>query len=301
MRPLELYQLRTLAAVADEGHLTRAAERLNLSQPAVSAHIKALEDDLGVKLFDRTSAGMVLTRAGRAVIEHAERILAAAGELRHVARGFQGELSGPLRLGTVSDPEFLRLGEFLGLLVQRHPGVEIELRHEISGAALEAVRTGALDASFYFGELAQSEILGRRLCQIAYRVVAPPAWAAQVRAAAWRDIAPLPWIVTPAISTHSRMVRALFAERGFEPAKVVEADNEAVIANLVESGVGLSLMREDLALAKERAGELVAWNDSRPTTTLWFIHRADRADDPIIAALAPVLAEAWGPSPDLTQ
>ena len=62
---MELYQFRKFAAVAELGHLTRAAERLHVSQPAVSAQIKALEDELGVTLFERVSSGMVLTSAGR--------------------------------------------------------------------------------------------------------------------------------------------------------------------------------------------------------------------------------------------
>jgi DNA-binding transcriptional LysR family regulator len=290
---MELYQLRTFAAVADEGHLTRAAERLHLSQPAVSAHIKALEDDLGVALFDRSSSGMSLTRAGRKLIEHAERVLAAAGELRYAARAFQGEISGHVRLGTVSDPEFLRLGEFLGRLVEQHPGLEIELRQEVSGAALEAVRTGELDASFYFGEVTDAAIRALALCEIAYRVVAPAAWSARLDGARWDAMAALPWIVTPEISSHRRLMQALFDRHGATPAKVVEADNEAVIANLVGSGVGLSLLREDLAEDRARAGARAIWQGPRPTTNLWFVYRAERKDDPILAALKAALADAW--------
>jgi DNA-binding transcriptional LysR family regulator len=65
---MELYQLRSFAAVAELGHLTRASERLHISQPAVSAQIKALEDELGVALFERVSSGMVLTSAGRKLL-----------------------------------------------------------------------------------------------------------------------------------------------------------------------------------------------------------------------------------------
>ena len=83
---MELYQLRSFAAVAELGHLTRAAERLHISQPAVSAQIKALEDELGVTLFERVSSGMVLTSAGRKLLPAAEKVLDAAQALRSRAR-----------------------------------------------------------------------------------------------------------------------------------------------------------------------------------------------------------------------
>ena len=66
---MELYQLRTFAAVAELGHLTRAAEQLHISQPAVSAQVRALEEELGVVLFERSSSGMQLTPAGRQLLQ----------------------------------------------------------------------------------------------------------------------------------------------------------------------------------------------------------------------------------------
>ncbi|WP_218280356.1 LysR family transcriptional regulator [Verrucomicrobium spinosum] len=79
---MEFYHLRTFLTVADEGHLTRAAEKLMTSQPAVSAQLRALEDEVGMKLFERTSKGMVLTSAGRSLREQAERIVEAAKDFK---------------------------------------------------------------------------------------------------------------------------------------------------------------------------------------------------------------------------
>ena len=110
---MELYQLRSFAAVAEFAHLTRAAEKLHISQPAVSAQIKALEDELGVVLFERTPSGMVLTSAGRKLLPEAEKVIAAAQVLRSRARAIKGEVSGRVRVGTVSDPGFVRVGDFL--------------------------------------------------------------------------------------------------------------------------------------------------------------------------------------------
>jgi DNA-binding transcriptional LysR family regulator len=75
---VEIYQLKTFVAVAAEGNLTRAAERVFTSPPVVSAQLKALEDELGVRLFDRTPRGMVLTTAGQRLLAEAHRTIAAA-------------------------------------------------------------------------------------------------------------------------------------------------------------------------------------------------------------------------------
>jgi DNA-binding transcriptional LysR family regulator len=173
---MELYQLRTFTTVAELGHLTRAAERLQISQPAVSAQLKALEDEFCVALFERRSAGMVLTKAGRALRAQAERVLAAAQALRNTAGSFAGATAGRLRVGSGSGPDFIRIGEVLALAVGRYPLLELEVRHEMSGAALAAVEAGDLDASFYFGDLHLPSVTGIRLTETVYRVAAPAAW-----------------------------------------------------------------------------------------------------------------------------
>jgi len=286
---MELYQLRAFAAVADTGQLTRAAERLHLSQPALSAQIKALEEELEVRLFERTPNGMQATRAGRELLAHGEKVLAAAEALRQAARAVRGEAAGRLRIGTLSDPQSIRLGDILGRAVERFPLLELELHHEITGAALEAVRDGSLDASFYYGDITSPQVGGLALRDLVYCVAAPVEWKQRIDGAGWRELAALPWIVTPQISTHHRLMRTIFSEHDVAPAKVIEADNESVISNLVGAGLGLSLMRLDLAL--ERG--VCIWPKARVRTTLWFIYRAERASDPLIAARLKVVAETW--------
>ena len=290
---MELYQLRSFVAVAEAGHLTRASEKLHVSQPAVSAQIKALEDELDIALFERTSSGMVLTSAGVRLLADAEKVLAAAQALRNEAKALKGEVAGRVRVGTMSDPGFIRVGEFLNATVERYPLLQVELHHEITGVAFAKVRDGELDASFYYGDLEHPNIEGLRLRGTTYRVAAPAAWGGRIVDADWGEIATQPWIITPSISTHHKLVRALFEKHGNEPTMVVEADQESVIANLVVSGVGLSLIREELALAKEAAGEVCLWRDVRLDTTLWFIYLVARKDDPVIRALLDVIHETW--------
>ena len=129
--------------------------------------------------------------------------------------------------------------------------------------------------------------------EITYRIVAPAAWQARVEAADWTQIAGEPWIMTPPISTHHQLASTLFREHGIEPTKVVEADDEFVVSSLVMSGVGMALMREDLALEKVRTGEICLWKDVRLSTTLQFIHSREREGDPAIRALLAMLTEVW--------
>ena len=290
---MELYQLRSFVAVAELGHLTRAADRLHISQPALSAQIKSLEQELEVELFDRKPNGMLLTGAGKRLLVEAQKLLSAAQALRNEARAIKGEVAGVARVGTVSDPQFIRVSDLMGVTVERYPLIEIELHHEVSGAAFEKVRDGALDASYYYGELSHPSVTGVSLREITYRIVAPAAWKERIQHATWADIAGEPWIMTPPISTHHQLASALFRVHAIAPTKVVEADDEFVVSSLVVSGLGLGLMREDLAFEKANAGEVYLWKDVRMTTTLKFIYLKEREHDPVICALAEILKDVW--------
>jgi DNA-binding transcriptional LysR family regulator len=290
---MELYQLRSFAAVAESGHLTRAADRLHISQPALSAQIKALEDELGIALFERLPSGMELTPAGRRLLPEAHKVVAAAQMLRSRASAFKGEVAGRVSVGTVSDPVFIRVGDLLALAVDTFPLLEIELHNEVSGHAFEKVRDGALDAAFYYGSLTHPTVAAMPLRNVTYRVVAPVAWHDRVKDAPWDEIVAMPWVMTPAISTLSALAGELFDENGISPARRIEADHEAVISSLVVAGLGVSLMREDLALAASVAGEVVLWGNKRLLTTLQFVYLTARQDEPVILAMRQMLGRVW--------
>jgi DNA-binding transcriptional LysR family regulator len=295
---MEFNRLKSFAAVAEAGHLTRAAEKLHISQPALSAQIKALEDELDLPLFERTPAGMTLTPAGRRLLTEAEKVLAAAQVLHAEARSLKGEVGGKATLGSLSDPEFIRLGDFMTAAVERYPLLEIEFKHEITGVALEHVRQGTLDGSFYYGDLNGSQVAGMALREIGYRVAAPAAWRDRIEHAGWAEIAAEPWILPPDVSTHHQLAQTLFHTHGAKPAKLIGADHEVVVSSLVASGLGVALIRDEAAMHMAAAGEICLWRDARVATTLWFIYLQSREQDPLVRALLDVLEDVWTPQAD---
>ena len=290
---MDLTHLRAFAAVAKIGHLTRAAETLHLSQPALSGQIKALEENLGVSLFQRSSSGMALTPSGRTLLEQAEGVLSAVAHLGHTAQGLRGQPTGRLMLGTVLDPRFLRVGELLARALEKYSQIELELRQVVSHDALAGVRNGTLDASFYFGPPPGSDLAYIALREMTYRVTCPAAWGKGIADAPWSEIASHPWILAPEGSTHAQLVHELFHGRAELPPRTIESDNESVITNLVESGVGASLVRDEIALASARAGRSVIWPGAQVTTRLWLMWAADRDADPLIVAVRDVLGDIW--------
>ena len=291
---MEIYQLKAFLAVARVGHLTRAADQLHITQPAVSKQIKALEEELGVLLFDRLPTGMALTQAGQTLLPQAERTLFNAMEMLSAAKRLQGEVAGTVRLGTIIDPESIKLGSFLGAVLQYYPLLQIKLNHGISGTVLDQLMAGELDAGFYLGDVSTPGVAQVLLKTVSYRIVAPPDWKERMPQATWQDIGQMPWVGTPAQSSQHRLVREMLRRQGFEPRFVVEADKEASMISLVKNGVGLCLMRDELAQAAAQRGEVVIWQEVNQPCPLTFIYPSAREHEPSIAGLRQVLQEIWG-------
>ena len=288
---MDLNHLRSFVTVAKFGHLTRAAEALHLSQPALSGHIKALEEQLGVTLFARTPSGMSVTPTGQRLLVEAEEIIAAVQHLAHSAQALRGQPTGHLKLGTVLEPVLLRVGDLLVRARERYPEIELELQQVMSSDALARVRSGALDASFYFGQSPESDLFAVALRDITYRVAIPQAWADDLLGGTWEAVAERPWIVAPEPSSHRLLVMQMFGGR--LPARIIEADSESVINNLVESGAGVSLVRDESGASMTDAGRYYLWPGAEVSTRLWLVHGADREADPLLVALRDVLAQVW--------
>jgi DNA-binding transcriptional LysR family regulator len=144
---LETRELRYFVAVAEELHFRRAAERLYVAQPAVSEQIRKLEVELGVRVFDRTPRGVVLTDAGAALLEEARRILHQAETAQDAARNAHLRAAFRLRIGYPPDSLPGAVPRGLRRLTAAAPGIDVKLETGDALKLIDAVRNRRLDAA----------------------------------------------------------------------------------------------------------------------------------------------------------
>ncbi len=303
---IDLRTLRAFVTVGREGNVTRAAEHLHVTQPAVTLQLKRLAADTGLTLFRRTSTGLELTQEGALLAAKAEQVLAALTDFGQTAGRLSTGVRGKLRIGTIIDPEFTRLGAFLKALIENGPGIETTLRHGMSGDVPERLKRNELDAGFYLGDPRDydppTDVTGgstasffhsRALAQLTYCVVAPPSLASFVRGANWLQLASLPWIGTPPASVHNRMLARLFTNLGVRQQIVAQVDQEASMIAMTRTGIGLSLCRESIALYEQQSHGLVIADNVKLSTTLSFLCLEARMSDPSIVAAFDAIKRVW--------
>lgn len=281
---MEMTQLRTFVAVAEEAHLTRAAERLFTSQPAVSAQLKSLEEELGVTLFDRTPKGMLLTPAGKSLLEKARHILESTREMMGTAQQLKGEVHGELKVGINSDPEFLHLPELITSCREHMPNVALHLINSMSAEILLDIRKGKLDSGYFFGPCPTSDLYTVRLEQTPLALIAPTAWADRFENASVPELAVMRWVYTTERCPFYQITRELFADHRFNPEQVVFVDSEDTIRTLVKAESGIALLRESDALRAEAEGWGCRWKGELPGIDLNLAIARRRVQEPLMQA-----------------
>ena len=245
---MELRHLRYFAAVAEELNFTRAATRLHIGQPPLSMQIRDLEEEIGVRLFERGPRRVALSTAGERFLLHARRILdgveEAVAEARRAARGELGEL----RVGFTSSLPFTDLlPDALNAYRRRFPQVRLQLREMFTPEQFQALVRGELDVGFVrlqagtppagivLREVARNPL--RLVVNAAHRL----AGAAQVHLA---ELAGEDFISFPAdVGTDlPGVLRALCRQAGFEPRIVQTAREATTQIGLVAAGLGVAVL-----------------------------------------------------------
>ncbi|MEU1374507.1 LysR substrate-binding domain-containing protein [Streptomyces triculaminicus] len=248
---MELRQLRYFVAVVDEGGFTRAAARLHLAQPGLSAQIRQLEQELGQPLLDRSRRSVTLTETGRAVLPYARAALAAADAVRQTVDAYTGLLRGRVSLGLVSGAtgNAFDIASFLADFHDAHPALEIALTEDTSERMQAALLAGELDIAL-LGPTDEVPPPGLSLqtvidAPLAVAVapgdplLAPAGDRTSVPLAELRDRA---LICLPRGTGVRAALERACAQAGFRPRVTFEAAAPHVLAQLAARGLGVAVL-----------------------------------------------------------
>lgn len=249
---MELRHLRYFVVLAEELHFGRAARRLSISQPPLSFNIRQLEEDLGARLFERSSKQVNLTAAGAAFLVESRQILAQAVDARTLVGRIAAGLSGRLQLGFVASMLYRGLPQQLMRFQQDNPRTELVLRELNSGEQIEALRTGRLDAGFVHAPTVPSGLEGIEYLAEPFVCCLPENHPqagrrhANLAALASEPLVLFARDVSPAY--YERIV-ALCVDAGFTPAQRHEVRHWLTVVALVAAGMGVALVPASLAHA----------------------------------------------------
>lgn len=279
---MELRHLECFVAVVDEGSFTKAALRLHIAQPGVSAQIRRLEKEIGHSLFHRSTRSVSLTPAGETVLPHARAVLAAVGDVRRAADELKGLLRGKVQVGTVQSLFVLDLPGLLSTFHQRYPDVEIGLIEANSGDMVEAIRRGRLDVALIslVGTTAPHGLEIKVLTHDpVVAVVARDHPLAARDAITVEDLRDRELICLPHETVLRSQLDAECARVGFSPSVAFEASHPYTLARLAARGLGVAITYEAVAeveathlkilqisTTRLRGRLALAWSAERPLT-----------------------------------
>ena len=246
---MNINQLALFLAVAEEGSVTRGAERASVSQPAVSRAVADLERALGVRLLDRGPKGVVPTEAGRTLAGYAARIFGLEREAEEALADLRGLRAGRLALGASTTIGDYLLPPVLARLIAAHPGLEVTMEVANTDAIQEGVASGRYDAGFTEGEADPARFEVVAFAEDELIAVGPPGGSGALDGR--------PFVMREAGSGSRTVVERGLREAGVEPRVVAALGSTAAIKRAVAEGMGLAMVSA-LALETELAsGALV--------------------------------------------
>ncbi len=258
---MTLEQLRIFVAAAEAEHVTRAAQKLNLTQSAASAAIAALEDRHGVRLFDRIGRRIALTAAGRRFLGEARAVLARAGAAEQALADLAGLKTGELLIAASQTVGSYWLPPRLVAFHARYPGVSIKLRigntHDVASLA----GGGEIDLGFVEGEVADPALDVKPVDEDELVIVAAPGRRDWLAAADPHAMSMVPWVARERGSGTREVFEATLTSFGVAAAErenILELPSNEAVRAAVEAGAGLAVLSRLVAAASLKAGALVA-------------------------------------------
>ena len=287
---LDLRRLEIFLKVAELGSFSRAAEALFLTQPTVSEHVRALEDELGVQLLDRLGRGATPTRAGQLLLGYARRLLALSREAKQAIEQFQGRVSGELVVGGSTIPGEYVLPALIGAFRGKYPEVSISLRIGGSRQVMDWVDTGDVEVGVVGAPPTSRTLEARHLMADDLVLAVPPEhpWAAR-KTIAIEDVKREPLILRERGSGSRETLERALSAVGLELTAfhvVGEIASTQAVKQAVRAGLGLSFVSHR-AVEDECRAHLLAYvkvRDLNVTRAFHVVTHRDRSRSPLAQA-----------------
>jgi DNA-binding transcriptional LysR family regulator len=252
---MELRQMHYFLALIEERQFTRAAALCGVSQSGLSAAIRALEEDLGTRLFERNTRYVEATPAGRALTGHARLLVAAEAAAREAVADVSKLVAGPLRVGTEQCLGGVEVAPLLERIHRAHPGVDIEFLQEGSHELMSMLRAGRLDVAFVAdgADVAgvTQRLLGSRPSVLLVESGHELARTDQIR---WSDLAGLPFVDLQTSWAMRTRNDAMCAEHGVKREVRFVVNDVHALLDLVQRGLGAAIVPEHVAEKPQAMG-----------------------------------------------
>ncbi|HEY8770667.1 MAG TPA: LysR family transcriptional regulator [Thermoleophilaceae bacterium] len=293
---LDIRRMRVLREVAAQGSFSAAAEALNFTQSAVSQHVAALERESGTTLVDRGSRGVVLTDAGRALVGHADAILArlecAEEELADIA-GLRG---GRLRLACFQSAGATLVPRAVAAFHERHPAVELSMVEAEPDEACARMKVGEIDLALVYDVEAipgmlEADLELTHLLDDPYDAILPAGHAlAERNRLRLADLASEPWIASTDAAGCRRITERACQDAGFSPRVAFEVDETLAAQALVAAGVGVTLLPR-LALTTVHPSVVARRLAKAPVRRIWSARTRGEYQSPAGDAMLQILQD----------
>ncbi len=291
---MDFKQLTALVTVSDVGSVTKAARLLHLVQPAVSRHIRALEEELGVPLFERTRQGMTLTPAGEVLVERARRALLELERARAEIRPDRGQVQGIVTIGLLDSTVEILSAPLVEAVARRHPGVELRLLGAFSGHLQQWLDDGAVDMTLLYNLESTPSIFVTPLLHESLWAVAPPGVTHDADALTWNHVSRQPLVLPVAGHGLRILIDEALHVTDVEPTVVCQTNSMLLQKRLVASGSGWTVLPAagvagDVAAGRLNGGPLTDPEVSR--TVVLALQRSGRVP-PAVQVVATELVRA---------
>jgi DNA-binding transcriptional LysR family regulator len=285
--------VRTFQEIVRQASFSRAAEALHLSQPAVSHHIRHLEQAIGARLLERIGRRAFPTPAGDVLLAHAVRAFSELEAARQAIHRLRGVVAGRVRLGTGATASIYLLPDALRRLRARHPELDLAVVTGNSADLAAAVVASELDVAVLTLPVVGRQLVTSPFCTDTQVAIAPRSHAWPRRGLRPADLAAAPLILYERGGTIRRVIDDWFRKGRVRPRVAMELGNAEAIKRLVAAGLGISIVSAVSVRAETRAGSLIARSLAPPLRRrLAVVRRRDKAASPALDAVLAALGRA---------